>query len=816
MKRQHLRILNETEEGRGIYKYTFPVKEKEEAIEDLKDYRPQRLSFKRDFERFTKDINLRRERRDSDLEIKHFEYITIRSFRILGDDLLKKWGLVLMNRTHWGLTLTAQITDVHKFHDFMKDIRRYFKDDNIIHKVPQELKILTLIESFELLSSEKIIKIHKNNLTTSVLLTELGTEGKKRVFEQLINVIGHSHIQRVSDTIQLYEMVFESIDMLNYVVDNLDIIQRIQSVPTWHVSPSRFKMVNFNYTLDIDKTGIDRLPVIGLIDTGIRDVEAINDFIVERVKLDDQMKIACGHGTNVASLILFGRQPLDQTLHPQARIYSIQVIENEQGSISLVQLRQKIIDGIEKYKIKVFNLSMSYNVSKEINEGITDYAKVLDEIAYQYDVLFVTATGNIFWNAEEASNYPYDHYDFKNPLMSQASNIGAPAECMNGITVGAVDFLPNGLPAVYTRKSHLDYTMPFDKAYAEKAIINDNLMKPDVLSEGGSDNQKSENMIDVIEGTNVEFIKKSIGTSLAAPLISNLCARIMAQYPMLTAASIKSLVINTTIPTGFHRLDEAKQIAELRNREIDNIPNVKKYHHFSARRFARMMEGHGVVPRDDISALLSDDNEVTFVGEDILGNDEIKCVNLKLPKQLSLKGKKYSQKIRVSVTLCFMTQAVPEDIVRYNPFHVSFRFLNGKEKVKDVIEAIEYERCESREAKEAKKAERDILKIKNDLTCWSETPLPSYKKRLFSNCQHKTFWLNYSDVVHADHLIAMAFRCVIKPGYETIRVPFSYAIKLELVDKELIDDGFCLYDELGAINKLSILNIADLEAEAEI
>ena len=816
MKRQHLKILNKTAKGNGIYKYSIPFRKKnkeEEAIEEQKDYTVQRASFKNDFDQFARQILFRRKQRHAELKISHFEYIIIHSFRILGDDLIKKWGLQLINRTNWGLTLTAQIADMKAFRAFMLDIRKYATDDSIVHQVPQEFKVLTLIESFELLSSEHIIRISDKHLKTNVVMTELASEGKKQIYNELVRIVGRDNIRPISEQMQLYEVEFESIDTIKYIADNLDIIQQIQSVPTWHVSPSRFKMVNFEQDLRIDKTDINDLPVIGLIDTGVRDIKVINDLIVERVQLDGITTVACGHGTNVASLILFGRQPLDQPLVPQAKIYSIQVMENDHGRISLSQLKQKIIKGIEKYRIKVFNISMSDTVSKDINEGISEYATVLDEIAYNYDVLFVTATGNIFWNAEEYAPYPYEHYNPQNPQLSTSSNVGAPAECMNGITVGAVDSLPNGLPAVYTKKSHLDFTMPFGKAYAEKAIMNDNLIKPDVLSEGGDDVHGEAGMIDVIEGGGYEFIRKSFGTSLATPLISNLCARIIKQYPSLQASSIKSLVINIASPTRFQDLEEVKEIIQLRNVQLTNIPNVRSYHRLTAGRFCRMIEGHGVVPRDDSNAILSDDNEVTFVGEDSLRNNEIKCISLRLPDQLVRNGKRQEVKLVVSATLSFMAQTVPDDIVRYNPFHVSFRFLRGREKIDDVLNAVIYE---IGVPEEERKACRMMLKIKSSLEHWSDTPLPSYKKRLFSNTQHKIFYLNYSDIVNTEHNIAIAFRCVTKPGFEKTDVPFSYVIRLKMVDEKLIGDGFNLYDELTAINDLRIINDIELEAEVEL
>ena len=82
MKRQHLKILNKTAKGNGIYKYSIPFRKKnkeEEAIEEQKDYTVQRASFKNDFDQFARQILFRRKQRHAELKISHFEYIIIHS-----------------------------------------------------------------------------------------------------------------------------------------------------------------------------------------------------------------------------------------------------------------------------------------------------------------------------------------------------------------------------------------------------------------------------------------------------------------------------------------------------------------------------------------------------------------------------------------------------------------------------------------------------------------------------------------------------------------------------------------------------------------
>lgn len=815
MKRKHLKILNQVGVSYGIYKYGIPLNTHDESEEEdndfVKDYRFQRETFRKCHRIFYQQIVQRHEQRDDRLHIAHYDYIIIYSFKILNQKQLSEWGLSLVSRTDWGLTMTAQITNEDRFNHFMDSIVEYAQDNTIIHDVPVRYVPLTSINKFYLLSSDRIIKIQENHVNTTIQLTKIDTREKREIFINLSNLVGPENVRTISEDLQLYEVNFGTLDTMRYAVDNLDIIQKIQSVSNWHVGPSRFKVLDFNRALDVDMANIGELPVVGLIDTGVRDVPAINDLIVERVKLDNNWDVRCGHGTNVVSLILFGRQRLDGHLVPQARIYSIQVMENDSGRVSINVLKQKIIEGILKYQIKIFNISLSDSVCKAINEGYSDYAKVLDEIAYLYDVLFVTATGNIEWDSNEYAPFPFSHYDPNNPNLTQMTNIGSPAENINGITVGAVGATTPNIPAIYTRKSHLDYTVPINDAYAEMCMVNLNLMKPDVLSEGGNDT-KEDDMIDVIEGNNLEFIKKSVGTSLAAPLITNLCARIIHNYPSLSAAAIKSLVINSAIPTGLCRLPEINQISAARNAAISDNPRVKRYHRMTPAKLCRMIEGHGFVTGDDVDAVFSDDNIVTFVGEEQISNDEIKCVNLKLPEQLAATGTIRSKKLHISVALCFMTQTVSGyDIVDYNPHHVSFRILKGNEDITQVAKSASYVRREDPVIKQAKK---DSMHIKCALDSWSDDPLPSYLKKFFSNTQHKGFFLNYPDIVGTDNRITLAFRCVTRPNYTDRPLSFSYSIKLELADETLKHGDFCLYEELSAINRLEVIDevIADIEA----
>lgn len=816
MKKSHLQLLNEVGTGKGVYKFSIPIDNNTDDKDIIKkrDYRRQRSDFLHYHNSYNRQHDLRIQHRDPQLRLSHYDYIVIWTYKILSDDLIRDWGLVLERRTNLGLKLLARVENEDIFHNFMRSILEYAQNETIIDAVPEDYTQLTLIQSFKILSSDDIVSVHAGHdgtIDATLQLTSIDDDSKRQILSKLRSIVGKEKLLEASPQLGLYEANFLSMDQIQYVADNFDIFQSIQSFPTFHVNPTKFKMVQFTQTLNIEDVDIDSLPIVGIIDTGIRDVPAINPFIVERVCLEDNMAVCCGHGTNVASLAIFGRQSLFGPLIPHARVFSIQALENENGQVSLMKLRQKILYGIEQYHIKIFNVSLAEPNGMEINGDLSSYARMLDEIAYYYDVLFVTATGNTDWTGEEESpSVPMSLYDPQDPTLTRFTNIGSPAENMNGLTVGAVNHVC--FPATYTKKSHLDFSMPIGNSLAEQAIVNYNLMKPDILAEGGGDTHDESKWIEVIDGSNTNFIKKVVGTSFATPVVTNICAQVLRAYPSLGASAIKAILINSTFSTGIDCIPATKRLADQRNAILRGNNHYKRFHSQTPEHIARMIEGHGAIPVDDAEIVFSNEDSVTFIGQTKIENEQIKCVNIKLPERLRI-GNEREKMLRVSATLCFYAQSIPgNDIVTYNPYHISFRFLRGDENISQVANNLQYVRGEAPEVREAKSTNNHI---KNSLDKWSESPLPSYKKRLFSNSQHREFLLNAGDIVNVNGNIALAFRCVTKPNFATTPVHFSYAVKMELDNKRLLDSNFSLYDELSAINIIRAIGIAGATAEAE-
>lgn len=124
-------------------------------------------------------------------------------------------------------------------------------------------------------------------------------------------------------------------------------------------------------------------------------------------------------------------------------------MHSDEGNFSYDKLKKAIIQAHDEYNIRIFNLSVCGKQSFEYNAEYSAYAKMLDELAYTYDLLIFIATGNLddgyidFMKSEfgpdtHLINYPNHYYNEWDNDYSQPTNIGSPAESMNNITIGAI------------------------------------------------------------------------------------------------------------------------------------------------------------------------------------------------------------------------------------------------------------------------------------------------------------------------------------------------------------------------------------------
>lgn len=219
-----------------------------------------------------------------------------------------------------------------------------------------------------------------------------------------------------------------------------------------------------------------------------------------------------GHGTHVAGIIGgdgFESEGKYEGIAPLCNIVAVKVLgKNGTGNISDVLAGiQWVLDNKEKYEIKIMNLS----VGMEDVEGESSVLIKAVDIAWDNDIVVVCAAGN---------NGP------------NKSTITTPGISRKVITVGSSDDAQT--------VSILDDLI---SNYSSRGPTKDCIKKPDIVAPGSNIiscncNNSYSPQNGVYPMQNVGYIKKS-GTSMAAPIITGVIARLLSDFPDLSNKDIK-------------------------------------------------------------------------------------------------------------------------------------------------------------------------------------------------------------------------------------------------------------------------------------
>jgi hypothetical protein len=226
-------------------------------------------------------------------------------------------------------------------------------------------------------------------------------------------------------------------------------------------------------------------PVIGVIDTLFDKSVYFSKWVEFRDMTDPEIPQDDDndyrHGTAVTSIVVDGPR-INPALDDGCGRFRVRHFGVAKGkaysSLTVMKMIKEIV--ASNPDIKVWNLSLGSPL--EINANfISPEAAVLDEIQYEYDVVFVVAGTNKANNSKEE-------------LL-----IGSPADSINSIVVNAVD--KKGEPASYARKGRVLF------------FYN----KPDVAAFGGDGTIHTDGVC-VYEGASRATFCR--GTSFASPWIA--------------------------------------------------------------------------------------------------------------------------------------------------------------------------------------------------------------------------------------------------------------------------------------------------------
>ncbi|WP_332732647.1 S8 family peptidase [Flavihumibacter sp.] len=845
-------------------------------------YRQQKQRLRNSLTQFSAQLIARIKERTLSIP-NHIDYIRIDFFVVFNNSdefktktrFRNEFGLVPAAYANFNQTVYFAIADHTKFAFFVSLLMKFIDSPDINIPHGTEYSIITLLYDFKFLSSERIIvgQPEGDVIFSLVKKDETIASSFQKILQELKNYVNtlstdDRRIEIATDNVSTIEIKHITNDQIRTIVRNFDIFIKVQSLRTPTIRPNSFNVPDLTWDLRIrpPRTSIK----IGVLDNGVRPITPLEN-IIENHNLDitnkqspNPLQASHPHGTIVASLAAMGVSFFDTATNDftsDALIVPIKILNFNQGNFNIYDIETALNSAI-RLGVKIFNLSVT-GPGKMYNEGVTEFAYLLDKLAYENDILLFISTGNLDKQDIEAMQqhvraglhldfhvYPLHFYNPNKQSdchVCEAMNLCMPAESFNNITVGAIaDNLAPGqavglapfkeLPAYYTRKHNIDYTKKINNTEFKRSQVNYNINKPDIVMPGGDLLAHAAAMQVLGFGDQGDFYIKDSGTSLATPLAANLAAKILEIYPSLNMQSVKALIINSatklldesflddlvlSLKDEYAQVKFKKMYTELSKHEVRQI-NEK----ISSEDIYHRIVGYGM---PDISkALYSTSKSVTLVIQDTIVINSHKVVNLNLPNYL----KDYSKKryiVELKGTLCYKFPPVWNNHLGYNPLHISFNFIRSAEKNNPVSTAeIIADRDHNyfikhignlKSQKKISKAKKEALGIKKNLESWSEDFYPPSSKP-FANTQQLSLKITATELEKIENQLSIVVRCTYKKDVDLpleqalISSSHPFSIALNISEKENDElSTYDLYEELKSCNELEALSTSDLEAE---
>lgn len=862
-------------------------------------YRPQKDRFNGSLNNVNASIAARRESRNLDVPA-HLEYIMVDFYVVFNDyntfetkkRFKQQFGLVPVTYMNFNQTVLFAITDAGKFEEFLKILRQFVDSADTELPSGKAYAIATIIHDFKFLSTEQILfdSPDKDYIISIIDPTSEIQNEYDKIYKSLIEHItklceANSNIKYSRESKNIIELINASIEQVGTIAKNFDIIYKIQSYRCPTIKENEFNQpeLTWDFTVDPPK---DSSVLIGVLDNGVKPIKPIENIIID-FGLDltnpaspNSTQPKHPHGTVVATLAALGLDYFDSTKKSfvsDAYIVPIKILDFNEGCFNIYEI-EKAIKFAYDNGVRIFTLAVT-GPTKNYNSNVSEFAYLLDKLTFHLDILIFISVGNlddsdvkainddlVAGNNQNLHKYPFHFY---NPNKSsdyhfcECSNLCTPAESLNNISVGAIadnrdesnasDLTPfKELPAYYTRKHHIDYLQKVNGVFLRESQKNYNINKPDLVMPGGDylDDKSRMQVVGLGLGGN-DFYSRDSGTSWSAPLLANMAAKIIRNYPALNMQSVKALLINSSqklLKEEF--LDDL--INEIKEEEaqkhfgqpfnsIDPKDQRKINSNISSKLLYHRLVGHGLP--DENLALFSGSKSVSLVVEDSIYSDSYKVININIPEYLLNYSKKESVILKLRATLSYKFFPVINNQLCYNPVHISFNFIKSLEKDNPIktSEIISdrghnyfnqfYDQLTGNKKTDddmKQDARKKALGIKKNISSWSEDFYPLSSKP-FSNLQTFDLNINPEEISKVGNQISLVVRCASKRDLQQDfmnalkRQPHQFSIAINITEKqneELVDHD--LYDEMLKINDLrSVIEIegaleADLEAEADL
>lgn len=411
-------------------------------------------------------------------------------------------------------------------------------------------------------------------------------------------------------------------------------------------------------------------PRIAILDSGIQSnhpllASAVGDArsFCEGEWVDDR----AGHGTFVAGLALYG--DIDATLNagmfnPRLWLLSGRILDarNEFDTHLIeAQLSEAVRAFHEEYGCRIFNLSVGDRNRPYDGRHLRGLAYVIDSLSRELGVLFVVSTGNFVDPGD-----PQFHWRDGYPgyLLSDQARLIDPAPALNAITVGSIA----RYDASHQSQRHSDTledvpiaTADMPSPFTRTGPSIGGAIKPDFVACGGNYAHNPRNGTNHItargigtlsfsaQGGGGPLFAEDSGTSFAAPQVTHLAGKLLAEMPGASANLLRAL-----LAVNGRERRQWRESAALLDYRLDCF-------------------GYGVI--DDEILFRSTDDSVTLYTEERLANNACHFYEIPVPTAL-LEGGRRRREITVALS---HLPAMRTTRIDYKATQIEFRLVQSED-----------------------------------------------------------------------------------------------------------------------------------------
>ena len=394
-----------------------------------------------------------------------------------------------------------------------------------------------------------------------------------------------------------------------------------------------------------------------------------------------------GHGTAVAGVALYGDVEACNNANywrPEFWLFNGKVMKKcphtgnaVYDELSLEASLTRAVEHFVGLGCRIFNLSLGNSNAPYDGAHVRGLAYILDVLSRRHNILFVVSTGNFCGSDDPPTPINSWRDEYPEYLVAEQSSIIDPAPAMTVLTVGSISrhnatYDSQRFPEIY-QLSPAGENQP--SPFTRHGPSVKGAFKPELVAPGGNlaspMRQANAQWQTDMRGLGVltlnhqvvgnTLFKEVSGTSLAAPYVTHLAARLLNEYPTASANMLRAMLVN-----------QAYLPEEITSTFSDDFSKAyKEDKNTYNREVARDVAGYGVVNEGDL--FRSSDNAVILMSEESIENNTCQFFELPLPADF-LRTTRGTREL--SVTLAY-SPAVRTTRIEYLATQISYRLVKG-------------------------------------------------------------------------------------------------------------------------------------------